>query len=555
MTGYLFDEGALERASRGPSYAGVLDPSFYGHTDDNPMVDDPDQGDYATLFEHLLPKPAKYPKSPSYGSVLRSAARASKPYQILPDRGEPVETQLLPDRGEPAEWQTMDLRGPSRADLNHYRENLYNAVNAGRMSPSRADSLLQQAASAASAPPKFGASLGETAQSVASQTNATIDNLLRGQPRATPAAPSGPVIPRTAQEAYQQAQQRGTAEAQVREQRLADLKQRIAASREQRMADLRSRMAAQSSMTDPTKVGEGVSDLETWARQEAQRLGIDPEVAVRVANTEGGFADPARQNMEGAPAYGPYQLYVGGPSKPGLGDEALQRGIDPRKPEHARAAVTFALEHAAKKGWGAFQGAAAKGIGDFEGIGAQVAANTTPKQQKQAVAAGQTVWEAGKLTPNQLTEGMAQGLDRETALAVCGPAAAIAFARKTGRNPTLPEALNLAKQVGWTLANGMAGPASQLKLLQNMGIPATLEEGAPNAQKVASSVQAGNPVTVSTPGHYFVAEQYDPQTGKFDFGESARVLKSSKGNSWFTLDEVTKLGMGAPRAALYMAAR
>jgi hypothetical protein len=342
--------------------------------------------------------------------------------------------------------------------------------------------------------------------------------------------------------------------------------------------------------------------LESWARQEARRLGIDEDVAVRVGNTEGGFKDPVRQNMEGAPAYGPYQMYIGGPSNPGLGDELLQRGIDPRKPENARAAITFALEHAKKNGWQAFQGAAANNIGNWDGINrgatpsapgaatqqpttrppmrgspemdfslidqilsARGAPSTQPSaatqaaqqgvtaaQQTKAARQGTSVWELGKLTPNQYHQGLAEGLDTETALAVCGPAAAIAFARTQGRNPTLREATELAKTVGWTVEHGMAGPASQQKLLEKMGIESVLEEGKPDVNKVIAAVSSGTPVILSSPGHYYVAEQYDPKSRRFNLGESAKVLKASGGNSWYTLDEIANLGMGSIRAALYM---
>ena len=47
------------------------------------------------------------------------------------------------------------------------------------------------------------------------------------------------------------------------------------------------------------------------------------------------------------------------------------------------------------------------------------------------------------LTPNQLNEGTDQGLDASTALSICGPAAAVAFARANGRTPSLREAYEL----------------------------------------------------------------------------------------------------------------
>lgn len=156
--------------------------------------------------------------------------------------------------------------------------------------------------------------------------------------------------------------------------------------------------------------------------------------------------------------------------------------------------------------------------------------------------------EKGELTPNQFTAGRA--LSSEEAYAACGPAAAVAFARANGRNPTLDEAVQLARSVGWSPGRGMAGPQSQVALLGKMGVAA--KTGAPDEAKVRADVERGNPVIIDTPGHYFVAERYDAQSGKFDFGNSATALRASGGKRWFSLAEIGSLGMGAPRTAIFM---
>jgi flagellum-specific peptidoglycan hydrolase FlgJ len=176
---------------------------------------------------------------------------------------------------------------------------------------------------------------------------------------------------------------------------------------------------------------------------------------------------------------------------------------------------------------------------------------TTPPPAEQTPQA-QAQYAPGSYTPNQINAATSEGLDYETALAVCGPAAAIAFARKTGRNPTMQEAVSLAREAGWTAGAGMAGPASEQRLLQSMGVAARLVDGSPEWQAVAADVQRGNPVIVSTPGHYFVAERYNPADGTFDFGQSAAVLKASGGRTWFKPEELAGLGMGTPRASLFL---
>jgi len=70
--------------------------------------------------------------------------------------------------------------------------------------------------------------------------------------------------------------------------------------------------------------------------------------------------------------------------------------------------------------------------------------------------------------------------------------------------------------------------------------------------RVAQEVQAGRPVIVDTPKHYYTVSGFDPQTGQFEFGQSAGVLKASKGRTRYRPEELEGLGMGAPRATIYL---
>ena len=161
--------------------------------------------------------------------------------------------------------------------------------------------------------------------------------------------------------------------------------------------------------------------------------------------------------------------------------------------------------------------------------------------------------ERGDLTPNQLTAG--RTLTRDEALAACGPAAVVALARARGRAVTLDEAVAVARGVGWTAEVGMAGPQSELALLARLGVPARLEAGV-DRTKIAREVQAGRPVIVRLVGgrgHYMVAERYDPASGRFDFGQSALVVKASGGRRWFGVDELGSLGVGRPTETIYLA--
>lgn len=126
------------------------------------------------------------------------------------------------------------------------------------------------------------------------------------------------------------------------------------------------------------------------------------------------------------------------------------------------------------------------------------------------------------------------------AASLCGPAAAIAFARVNGRNPSLKEAQALAQEVGWTADAGMAGPQSQQALLTKMGIDADLST-APDWNRITQDVQSGKPVIISTPRHYFTASQFDPQRGYF-VGASGTDLKG--GGAWMTREQIESQGQG-----------
>lgn len=108
--------------------------------------------------------------------------------------------------------------------------------------------------------------------------------------------------------------------------------------------------------------------IEAYIRHAAQKRGIDPEIALKVAMSEGGVSDPTRQsdvvkNGVREQSYGPFQLYMNG----GLGNEALAAGIDPRK--DWQGGIDFALDKAAQGGWGPWYGAEKVGVTGRMGIG------------------------------------------------------------------------------------------------------------------------------------------------------------------------------------------
>lgn len=98
-----------------------------------------------------------------------------------------------------------------------------------------------------------------------------------------------------------------------------------------------------------------------YIRQAAIRNGIDPEVALRVAQSEGFDKYTGDQGR----SFGDWQLFTGG----GLGNEAEKAGIDVRDPNTWKEQTDFALRKAREGGWGPWKGAAKEGIGEWQGIG------------------------------------------------------------------------------------------------------------------------------------------------------------------------------------------
>src|SRR5262245_49714835 len=113
-----------------------------------------------------------------------------------------------------------------------------------------------------------------------------------------------------------------------------------------------------------------LSEIEAYIREAAIRRGIDPDVAVRVAKSEGLAPGVWQSNIYSngvrEPSYGPFQLLVG---NGGLGS-AFRRatGKSPADPSTAFGQVDFALDQAARGGWGPWYGARRAGIGKREGL-------------------------------------------------------------------------------------------------------------------------------------------------------------------------------------------
>jgi hypothetical protein len=100
-----------------------------------------------------------------------------------------------------------------------------------------------------------------------------------------------------------------------------------------------------------------ISQVRQYIRSAAVARGIDPDIALKVAESEGLH----RYTGDQGTSFGPYQLhYAGGTGRNatgGLGNEFTRKtGLDARDPSTWKAQVDFSLDQAKRGGWGPWHG-------------------------------------------------------------------------------------------------------------------------------------------------------------------------------------------------------
>lgn len=111
----------------------------------------------------------------------------------------------------------------------------------------------------------------------------------------------------------------------------------------------------------PLFAGGASGPIAGYIRQQAAMRGIDPNIAVRVAQSEG----LNTYTGDNGTSFGPFQLHYGG----GLGDVFTRKThLDASDPSTVLAQISFALDQAKAGGWGPWHGAAKVGIGRWDGI-------------------------------------------------------------------------------------------------------------------------------------------------------------------------------------------
>jgi hypothetical protein len=143
---------------------------------------------------------------------------------------------------------------------------------------------------------------------------------------------------------------------------------------------------------------ESPAEVEQYIRTASAARGIDPEVALRVVKSEGGLEPNRRGTFKTGSSWGPLQLHWGGPGYEHLGTVAgmgnsftAQTGYQPGDPAAWKSATDYALDAAAKSGWGAWYGARNQGITGYQGIN-RAGATAAPPAQAPAPTAPAPAW-------------------------------------------------------------------------------------------------------------------------------------------------------------------
>lgn len=248
-------------------------------------------------------------------------------------------------------------------------------------------------------------------------------------------------------------------------------------------------------------------------------------------------------------------------------DTARGLGIDPMNPQQALTGAANLMKSYLDKYAGDWSKALAAynagpgnvdtygGVPPFEETRGYVStilggAQNLVQQTKQAGLTAVNTAQEGLQSAQARVSQFGMGLSSGDAIAFCGPAAAMAFAKAYGRNPTVEEAKQLAVQVGWNANQGMAGVSSEVSLLKNLGIDAHATQGVDWGQ-VAQSATSGNPVVIDTPGHYYYVDGFNAATGKLHVGTSGTDLKG--GSEWMSPDQINGMSQseGSARAAIF----
>lgn len=127
----------------------------------------------------------------------------------------------------------------------------------------------------------------------------------------------------------------------------------------------------QAGTSPPPAAEAGADEWEAYIRNKALEKGIDPDIAVQVARTEGlgtSWQSNFSYNGQREKSYGDFQLNVDRPGS--LGSQfKKEKNLDPSDPANRAAMIDYSLDYASKYGWTPWNGAKRAGIDQWAGIG------------------------------------------------------------------------------------------------------------------------------------------------------------------------------------------
>jgi hypothetical protein len=267
------------------------------------------------------------------------------------------------------------------------------------------------------------------------------------------------------------------------------------------------------------------SEVEQFAYQAAKGRGWSEEKARELVALINGEAagQGARALGDSGRSHGPLQLFTGG----GLGNVALDAGINVRDPSTWQQQVLFGMETIEREGAGQWTVARNRNL-----------LQTPPVRVSVPNAGAAALPQMAQLTQGQW--GAQVGMTPAEAQAACGPYAAFLFAQATGRTPNQQEAEQLARLSGWNEVKGMGGTANFVKLLGRLGVNAVATgTGDWSNEAITNAAANAGPLTgFSTAEHYFASTGFDPKTGKFNVGTSGKFVG---GSEWMSVADMERI--------------
>jgi hypothetical protein len=174
---------------------------------------------------------------------------------------------------------------------------------------------------------------------------------------------------------------------------------------------------------------------EEMCRAEAQRRGIDPNIAVQAANTEGGVVVPARRGtFPTGSSWWMFQLHYGGPGYEQYGTVAGMgggftafTGWQPGDPHAWRDALRYSLDEIKRAGWSKWYGPATVGITGMRGV--------DPNFHWPGTPAGEWDFRKGVKAPIEILYDPDARIDAQPDDWSCSIQSAEFFLRTMGRKP------------------------------------------------------------------------------------------------------------------------